>query len=65
MAHEDTVILSTKKSISQTVSVSYSYPDIVGWGSWSGLNRPYDDALAIAILADTNLPSLLIADFKI
>lgn len=40
-------------------------PDIIGRGSRSRFDCLYDDALAVAILADSNLPSLLIADFKI
>jgi hypothetical protein len=43
-------------------------PDVPGnggWRPWGRLDNPHDDALTIAILTDTNVPSLLIAYFKV
>ena len=35
------------------------------WGSRGWIYNPYDDTLAMAFLADSNLPTLLLTDFKI
>ena len=33
--------------------------------SWGRIDNPDDDTLAMTVLADTNLPALLLTDFKI
>ena len=35
------------------------------WGSRGWIYNPYDDTLAMTALADSNLPTLLLTDFKI
>ena len=35
------------------------------WGSRGWIYNPYDDTLAMAFLADSNLPTFLLTDLKI
>ena len=64
MAHEGTAILSTKNSISQTQSVTHA-PENIGWCPRGRFDNPGDYPQAVTILADANLPSLPLADFKV
>ena len=40
-------------------------PESIRWSPRSRLDDPHDDALTIAILTDSNVPSFLIADVEI
>ncbi len=63
--HKDTANLSTKNHISQTDAIN---PDVLGnggWCPWDRLDDSHDDALATAGLTESDVPSLLIAYFKV
>ena len=57
--------LSTKKSTSRTTCLVTHTHEKEWWGSRGWIYNPYDDTLAMTALADSNLPTLLLTDFKI
>ena len=65
MAHTDTAILSTKNPFRRQPQSMPIVPDSVGRCPWGRLDDSHDDALATAGLTESDVPSLLIAYFKV
>lgn len=61
---QGTRALSTKKRFSRTYLVTHTHKK--EWRrSCMGFDNAHNDALTVALPADSNLPSLLLRDFKV
>ena len=65
MAHKDTANLSTKNPFRRQPQLILQMSEDEGWCPWGRLDDSHDDALTIAILTDSNVPSLLITYIKV
>ena len=63
--HKDTANLSTKNPFRRQMQLIPDVPGNGGWRPWGRLDDSHDDALATAGLTESDVPSLLIAYFKV